>query len=355
MIIIPAIYILFQLIILVGYLKFISAPSRVSDKTKISVITAAKNETHIIRNFISSIRNLNYPRENFELVIVDDNSVDETYNLVSDFVKQDNNIRIIKAGNKLLPSKRGALLKGIENSIFNHIVITDADCNPSSGWLKSYSAMFEKGNEFVFSPAPFYQEKNTINNVSCIENLRNQYLSFSLTRYKCPYTAAARNLGFSKEAFMRIGGFTNTLDSLSGDDDLLLREAVKNKLKVKAFFDKDALVYSFTKKNMGDYLNQRARHTQSSLHYLVRHKILLGFWHILNLFMFFSPVLMFINFDFIWAFLIKMITDTVIFHSVQKSFNYRFNTFQIFFLNMIYEIFIVLNFFNSFFRRVEWE
>ena len=63
-----------------------------------------------------------------------------------------------------------------------------------------------------------------------------------------PYTAAARNFGFSKNAFELIGGYENTKDTKSGDDDLLLREAVKQNMKIGIVTRQDAFVYSETKK-----------------------------------------------------------------------------------------------------------
>ena len=84
----------------------------------------------------------------------------------------------------------------------------------------------------LFGIAPFYQKKNLVNKISCFENLRSSVLSFSMASIGLPYTAAARNFGFSKNAFESLGGYSKTKDTKSGDDDLLLREAVKNKLKI---------------------------------------------------------------------------------------------------------------------------
>ncbi len=355
MIIICTIYILCQFILFTGILIFFRSSPHESDKIKISIITAAKNEISVIEKFIYAVKSIRYPEINFELIIVDDNSTDDTFKTAAEFIKDESNFRIIKTESKTLSGKRGSLLKGIEQATFPFVAVTDADCIPSSGWLKSYSAMFEKKYDIVFGPSPFYQEKSIINNISCIENLKTQYLSFSLAVMGLPYTAGARNMGFSKKSFFRIGGYINTQDTLSGDDDLLLREAIRNKLRIKAFYDKNAFVYSSTKRTLKEYLNQKARHTQSSLHYLLRNKIILAVWHLLNLFMLLSLILAFINIHFIWLFTIKMITDIVVLLYTQRKFGYNFNLFEIFYLDIVYEIFIVINFFNAIFRKIEWK
>lgn len=348
-------FILSYIILITGFTIFLNKPSGYSDSLKISIITAVKNESRIIESFISSVKNLDYPQEKFELIVVDDNSTDNTYELVYELVKNQNNIRIIKTNKKSIYGKRSALIKGIENSQFSNIVITDADCVPSVDWLKTCAGQFEKGNEFIFGPAPYYNTDYFINKISSIENLKNQFLSFSLASLGLPYTASARNMGFKKEAFYKIGGYDHTIDSLSGDDDLLLREAIKNKLKISAFYSRNGMVFSYTVNNMNDYFNQRARHTQSSLYYLLRSKIILTIWHILNLFMLISLLLIFININFIWLFTTKMIFDSLLIMNIQKKFNYKFSLTEIFFNDILYEFFLIINFFSAIFKNITWK
>lgn len=326
-----------------------------SGSIKISIITAAKNEAPLIQNFIYSITKLDYPQENFEFILVDDNSSDDTYSKAKSLIEKNDNFKIIKAEEKLLPAKRGALLKGIQSSRFPYIVITDADCTPSVNWLKVCAAQFKLGNDFIFGAAPFYPDNNFINKLSCIENIKNQFLSFSLASLGAPYTASARNLGFSKEAFYRIGGYNNTIETMSGDDDLLLREAIKNKLRISAFYSSDSMVYSTTKMNLNDYLIQKTRHAQSSFYYLIKNRVVLSAWHLLNLIMLFSPIFIFINFNLIWLFIIKMTADIIIITNVQKKFGYDFNVAEIFFYDILYEIFLLINIFNALLGKAKWK
>ncbi len=354
-IIFSSVFIISIIILVKGFKKFSGSFSGNPDSVKISIVTAAKNEARIIERFISSIKKLNYPKENFELILIDDNSNDETYSIAKQLIEDRSNFKIFKADDKTLPGKRGALQKGIDASQFPYILITDADCIPNPIWLQTCAAVFQRGYDFIFGPAPFYMEKNFTNKISCFENLKNQFLSFSLANFGLPYTASARNLGFTKKAFFNLGGYKNTTDTLSGDDDLLLREAVKNKLKTSAFYNKDAMVYSYTKKNLREYLNQKARHTQSSFHYSFKNRFVLGVWHLLNLCMLFAPVLFFIDINFIWLFLVKMFADIILISFAQKNFGYDFNIFEIILYDISYEIFIVINFFNALFKKVKWK
>ena len=188
-----------------------------------------------------------------------------------------------------------------------------------------------------------------------MENIRSSILTFTAAIIGIPYSAAARNFGFKKSSFEKIKGYSNTTETLSGDDDLLLREAVKNKMKIGFITKKESFVYSRTKSTLKEYLNQKARHTQTSLHYLTQHKLFLGFWHLLNLFFLFSPILIFVDSIFLSLFLIKIITDIVIVFNLQKYFGYNFNPVKIFYLQIMYEIFLIINFVNSLFGKSDWK
>lgn len=321
---------------------------------KISIVVAAKNEEKNIASLIDALNKQNYNKDNYEVIIVDDSSTDSTFNLANESSTSYKNFSIIKAGTKNLPGKKGALEIGIEKTKYDFILITDADCAPQSDWIKTSSEKFSNGYDFIWGIAPFYIENSFINNLSCFENIRSNILTFTATIIGLPYSAAARNFGFKKTSFQKIKGYSNTTETLSGDDDLLLREAIKNKMKIGLVTEKRSFVYSKTKNTLREYLTQKARHTQTSLHYLARHKLFLGFWHLLNLFFLFSPVLIFIDSIFISLFLIKIITDIIIVFNIQKYFGYSFNPAKIFYLQIMYELFLVLNFINAFFCKSDW-
>lgn len=355
MILLSLVYILIQIILFAAIKRFFRVNRGNSKNVGISIVAAARNESSSVKRFVGAIKKIEYPESKFELIISDDNSSDDTYKVAERELKGQANFKlsgIVKSSDK---GKRDALLNGIRMSSFPFVAVTDADCSPSPGWLKCCSGWFEQGYDLIFGPAPFYMENNIVNHLSCMENLKNQFLSFSLATLGFPYTAAARNMGFSKEAFIRIGGYTNTTDTAGGDDDLLLREAVRYGLKVKAFYDRDAFVYSNSKNTLREYLKQKTRHTKTSFHYLFRHKIILGIWHLLNLIMTFSVFLIFLNINFIWLFIVKITTDIIILSSIQQKFEYSFGVFKLIYLDLLYEVFIVINFYNALFKNPGWK
>ena len=321
----------------------------------ISVIIAAKNEEKIIHKLIDSLKKLDYPKENFEVIIIDDNSEDNTNNTISELIWDLYNFHLYNADGKEFPAKKGALSIGIKKADNPLILITDADCQLQKDWLKSYSEKFCEGNDFILGNAPLIQDDFLINKVSCFENLRSSLLSFSAAATGFPYSASARNFGFKRSSFEKIKGYSNTVETLSGDDDLLLREAVKKNLRIGTVLNDGSFAYSATKNKLTEYLNQRARHTKTSFYYLPGRQFFLAFWHLMNLFLLITPVLVFLNKFFILIFLIKLSVDLLTVKSLQKKFGYKFNFFEILYLQVIYELFLVIHFINALFKKDKWK
>ncbi|MDA3860794.1 MAG: glycosyltransferase, partial [Melioribacteraceae bacterium] len=276
---------------------------------KISIIIAAKNEVSNIPNLISSLLNQNYSKENFEVIIVDDNSSDSTFKIAQEAIKDFDNFRTIKAENKLFDGKRGALDIGIKLAKYPHILITDTDCEPEKDWINSFANGFINKKDFLFGIAPFKATKSTTNLIARFENLRANIIVFAFAKLGIPYSASARSFGFSKDAFYKIDGYAITIETLSGDDDLLLREAVRNNFKIGMITSPNTFVFSKTKEKYSEYVNQKSRHASTSIHYSLKDQILLGSWHLLNLIALFSIIFLPYGTEFIFPLFIKVVID----------------------------------------------
>lgn len=323
-------------------------------KINFSIVIAVKNEEKNITTLLSSLQKLNYPEENFEVIIIDDNSADKTYEVTKGIIQSQSNFHLFKIEEKKIQAKKGALSFGIKKAANPFILITDADCQSQENWLMYYSEKFQKGYDFLFGNAPFYNDSFLVNKISCFENLRSSILTFFAAKKGFPYSASARNFGFKKSSFEKIKGYSNTTETLSGDDDLLLREAVKNNLRIGTVLNSGSFIYSTTKSNLTEYLNQRARHTKTSFYYLPGRQFFLSYWHLLNLFFLFSPLLLLINKFFGLLLFLKLLIDSLIIKSLQKKFGYRFSIIEILYLQVIYEVFLIVHFINALFKKDKW-
>jgi len=320
-----------------------------------SVIVAVKNESNNIPTLVESINNFDYPSDKFEIILVDDNSKDNTKSVFTKLIKPGVNYSIIDAKDKIYEGKKGALNIGIKKARHPFILITDADCRPPNKWLQYYAQMFKEGYGFIIGVSPFINSNTIASDISCFENLRSAFLSFAIAKEGFPYNAAARNIGFTKEAFDKVSGYKNTTETISGDDDLLLREMVKYKIKTGLLTDRESFVYSTTKNTLPELFTQRGRHTTTSFYYSLPVQIILGFWHLLNLLFLFSPLFLFINKLFILPFIIKLLSDVVTVLLIQKKFNYKFGLYKIPCLQICYECLLIISFFRSIFFKNIWK
>jgi len=348
--------ILFNSILFVG-LKRLFNYNKVNNfkELYLSVIVAAKDEEKNLPFLIDKLSKQNYTNEKFEVIIVDDNSCDSTYSRITELTANLSNYSVLKTDNKIFSGKRGALQLGIEKAKHDNILIIDADCQPQPEWLSACSKIFNEGFDFIFGFAPFFQTKGFTNFIACFENLRTTFLTFSSAGLGFPYSAAARNFGFIKDAFKKVGGFSNTLDAISGDDDLLLREAIKHNLKIGVVTDKGSYVFSRSKEKLNEYFDQKARHTSTSYKYLFKHKVFLGLWHIPNILVVIS-IPLYVFFPYLWiVLLVKLFLDFLAVQTIKKKNNYRFCIMQTWFFQVVYEVLLVVHFFNAKRKKIVWK
>lgn len=349
------ILLIFQSLIYSALNKIFRFEENTSSKIKLSVVVAAKNEVNNIGKLISALQLQKYPKENFEVVLVDDNSTDDTFSTAEQAITELENFQIIKASRKLFEGKRGALDVGIKIAKNPYILITDADCEPASGWIDSFANGFAKENDFLFGIAPFIATKSVTNLIARFENLRANIIVFAFAKLGVPYSASARSFGFSREAFDEIDGYTNTTQTLSGDDDLLLREAIKDKFRIGLVTNEDAFVFSNTKENFSDFVNQKSRHTSTSLHYTLKSQVLLGLWHLLNLISLFSIFALPLGSEFAFPFFIKLVIDIFILNNFQNNFGYKINPLLFIALQINYELNLIYFFFKGLKFTNRWE
>ena len=322
---------------------------------QISIIVAAKNEAQNIERLLFSLARLDYPEDNFEVVIVDDQSTDDTNSLVKKFIKNIPNFRLISSDGKIYPAKKGALTVGINSAKFEFILTTDADCVVPIDWLKIAAAYFAEGSDIIFGLTPYLNNNNIVNRISSFERFRGQLLTFLFARLNLPYSAGGGNFGFKKSSFLKIKGYENTLQTLSGDDDLLINEAVKYKLKITPILNSSFFVRTNSLQTWKEYFKQRARHTSTSIYYRNEIQAALALWHLSNIIILFSSYLSIYNWIFLIPLITKIIIDIFIVKCISDKFNYSFNILKIIPLQILYELLLIIHFFNSFKKKEEWQ
>jgi biofilm PGA synthesis N-glycosyltransferase PgaC len=163
----------------------------------ISVIICAKNEEKNLEHFLPHVLQQDYPE--FEVVVVNDSSTDNTEDLLMQLSAQFKQLRYtsIPANDRLSRGKKLALTIGLKAATYNHIVLIDADCYPvSDHWLKLMSSNFSDEHKIVLGYGGYERQKGLLNTLIRYETTFTaiQYLSYAIKGK--PYLGVGRNLAF---------------------------------------------------------------------------------------------------------------------------------------------------------------
>lgn len=107
---------------------------------KISVVIVAYNEEKNIGRCLDSLIDLDYPKEDYEIIVVDGKSEDRTVEIV----KKYKNVRLFVNPKRFTASSRNV---GIFNSKYDYVAFTDADCSVPKDWLKILADGFKRHDD----------------------------------------------------------------------------------------------------------------------------------------------------------------------------------------------------------------
>ena len=256
-----------------GWLKLDSSNSiELSQTLKVSVLIAARNEESNILDCLQDILKQDYPQHLLEIIVVDDHSTDRTSELVLSLSSPC--IKLIKLDeSKALNSyKKKAITEAINLSSGELIVTTDADCRMGTLWISSIVSRYEKGNcKLISSPVSYFQNKSLFQQLQTAEFVSLIAMGASAISNQMAFTCNGANLAYSRKVFFELSGFQGIDQVASGEDELFLHKVSAAYPGEIAFLKaQDAIVYTYAKPNLKEFLNQRKRWASKSMHYVYK-------------------------------------------------------------------------------------
>ncbi|TDP00781.1 glycosyltransferase [Flavobacterium sp. 245] len=269
-------------------------------KLPVSVIVCAKNEEENVKKFIPLLAEQDYP--DFEIVLIDDASSDETLEVFEEFEQQYPNIRLVKVQNNeaFWGNKKYALTLGIKASKKEYLLFTDADCYPTSkNWITSMTSQFTMNKTIVLGYGGYEKiDRSLLNKIIRFETILTAVQYFSWAKIGVPYMGVGRNLAYKKEEFFNVNGFIDHIQVRSGDDDLFVNQAA-NKSNTTISYNPESFTYSKPKESYKEWFTQKRRHVSTAEHYKFFDKMQLGIFYTSQLF-FFILVILLLAFQFQW-------------------------------------------------------
>lgn len=271
-----------------GFFKFAFASAEEKPKKNhlpVSVIICAKNEAENLKNFLPKILSQDHP--DFEVVVINDASIDETLEVIEGFKAADPRVKIVNVKNNeaFWANKKYALTLGIKKAKKPFLLFTDADCRPETDqWLQEMSSHFEPQKSIILGYGGYLIKKRSIlNKLIRFETLFTAIQYFSYARWGRPYMGVGRNLAYTSAEFYNQNGFATHLHIRAGDDDLFVNRAA-NKMNTAICISEAGITRSVPKTDLRSWFQQKRRHVSIAKHYKKQDKFLLGLFYFSQLF-----------------------------------------------------------------------
>jgi glycosyltransferase involved in cell wall biosynthesis len=298
----------------------------VTDFPPVSVVIAAHNEYHHLKENLPIVLEQDYPH--FEVVVVNHASNDETSSLLKELSLKYKSLKVITIERDLnfFHGKKFPLSIGIKSAAYDLLLLTDADCKPASPlWIRKMAANYvDNTTEVVLGYGPYETEKKFLNRLIRYDTfvVAMQYLSFAKIGF--PYMGVGRNLSYRKKLFFKQKGFISHYTIASGDDDLFIG-AVAMKTNTRVELAPESFVYSEPKHSFKAWFTQKRRHMSTGRKYKKKFKFMLGSYG-LSLIIFYLSLLFFlITWQMLYvvlgAWLLRIITQLIIHKNILKRLN----------------------------------
>lgn len=175
---------------------------------KVSVIIPAKNEESNIRYCLHALKTLNFPRDQYEVIVIDNGSSDETVPIVrnygySVYVKPDLSLSGLRNFGASVAS----------GSVFAFL---DADCVPDKEWLNNMAAALDNPEIGCTGSTPKASISGT-----WVERVWSSFRTRRKSRRYVPWINSS-NFIIRRELFVKVGGFNENVMTCE-DVDICMR------------------------------------------------------------------------------------------------------------------------------------
>lgn len=165
---------------------------------KVSIIITCYNYGDYLKEALQSALDLDFNKDLYEVIIVDDGSTDPITQYTVNKIKEQNlkNVVVIKKENGGVSSARNV---GLEAAKGDYVLFLDADDKLNNKYLKETTKILDNkhGSSFVYTSSIFFNEKKKIK----VFNLKYNFYSLLFRNY-IPVTSLIR-----REDFVSIGGY----------------------------------------------------------------------------------------------------------------------------------------------------
>lgn len=278
-------------------IRKIKAFSKTKDFPPVSIVIAARNEGENLEKLIPLILKQNY--QDFEIIIVNDSSSDNTENILKSWKRKTDKLRILNYSKPETEiGKKGPLSYGIEHAKHEQLLLTDADCIPASDYWVALMMQPDSDTEspdLTLGIGWYKTGNNWIYQLIQMDTIliAFQYIGWALKGK--PYMSVGRNVAYKKSLWKSVNGFTSHQHISSGDDDLFVQSLSNQEISIGLQVSYDATTISKPENNFKDWLQQKKRHYSTGEKYKFSDLFRLGLFQLLIVLFYYSAIFNLLN------------------------------------------------------------
>lgn len=242
-------------------------PAAATPSVYVSVVIAARNEEDTLPQLVADLKTQRYPSRLWEAIIVNDYSTDGTATLASALPA---NVRMMRPSVPAAQSsKKKAIESGIKEAKGSLLLITDADCRVSPGWIQTAASFYEeRQSSFIAAPVRFTHNNTLLQTFQALDFTVLQGITAASVSSGFHTMCNGANLAYTKEAFQNANGFDG-IDNVATGDDMLLMHKIWKRQPETVFYlkSKEAIVSTEPMKTWRQFFGQRKRWASKTLVY----------------------------------------------------------------------------------------
>jgi len=242
----------------VAFYKRSARPKLNEELEPVSIVLCARDAYEYLTELIPALLKQDYP--DFEIVVVNDCSDDETEEYLKDLERNEPRVKPVQLKQHLnfFNGKKFPLSMGIKSAKNDLIVLTDCNCMPvNDQWLRSVVNRYNTRTEIVIGYSPLVHKKSALNRIMRFDNLQNGLLYLSAALKRHAYMGVGKNLSYRKELFYRNQGFISHYTTSVGEDDLFINQTATKK-NTEVLIDAENAILTTPTGNFHLWMRQKA-------------------------------------------------------------------------------------------------
>ena len=245
----------------------------------VSVVICARDAYEYLIELIPALLKQDYP--DFEIVVVNDCSDDETEEYLKDLERKETRVKPVQLKQHLnfFNGKKFPLSMGIKSAQNDLIVLTDFNCMPvNDQWLRSVVNRYNHQTEIVIGYSPYVQKKGSLNHLMRFDALQNGLLYLSAALNHHAYMGIGKNLSYRKELFFRNKGFISHYTTAVGEDDLFINK-VSTKKNTEVLIDAENAILTTPTSSFKLWMRQKSSRYSTVSKYDGRSRLMLSLFY----------------------------------------------------------------------------